>query len=726
MLRSLLLGISAVGALIGSHFVFGETTPGDIRQVDISADAWLADGATVEFGHHLGRPAMRISDGEIVIRSAALASGVIEFDVAITDARGFVGLNFHRSDSENHESIYIRNHQSGNPDANQYTPVFNGVVGWQIYYGPQYSTPVKYRYNEWMRVKVAFSEDEAELYIDGEAVLHIDDLKADPADFGLALWTNINPAWISNVRLQSGVPTFELEAVAEPKLSSGVIRAWQVSDPILWGDIESTELLPQDVINNRTWQYLAVETNGVANIARIAQPSHGDTVLVKVSAPADQARQLKFGFTNRARVYVDRELVYEGTDAYGSRDYRFLGTVGLYDSVFVSSNNDEVEFIIAVREGFGGWGVIGELPHSEPIIKSVESITGNHATTIDAILSEMSRSGYGGAVIYSEHGEILLEAGYGFADREGRVPFTSSVLAPIGSLSKQFTAMAVIELAARELIGFADTVGEYVGDRSQPGATVTIDQLLTHTSGMAQYCGRDYESYSRDEMVDMCLSTPLLFRPGERYAYSNVGFSILAAIVEIVSKTEFEEFLRHEVLEPNGLFKTGYVPPHGAVGAKGYLDEVDQGIFGDRLSPLDGQFWALKGNGGMQSTTKDMFRWYQALAGQQELKPGQIREATIPRFHYAIGKSIAYGWRMGVSDDGTVNRISHAGSDGVFCSYFWWNPVADQFFYIVGNNGESNVGETILAILGQMNETEEQRANGFATRTEDVPACAIA
>lgn len=327
---------------------------------------------------------------------------------------------------------------------------------------------------------------------------------------------------------------------------------------------------------------------------------------------------------------------------------------------------------------------------------------GEPAAAIDRILSVLAEDGFGGAIIASHAGEIILDAGYGYAVREGEIPFTTDTIAQIGSLTKQFTAMAVIDLALRGDIGFDAPVSAYLPGAAEPARNATIHQLLTHSSGMPEYCGRDFDTVTKVDLLQDCMGRPLRFEPGADTAYSNPGYSVLAAVVEAVSGETLEDYLRDTILVPNGLENTGYLYPAGVPVAHGYLNGRNMGAISGRIADMDGDFWALKGNGGMQATARDMYRWFRALSGDGVLSPRHIELATTPRGASGAGNYEAYGWIVGVDDAGNVARISHAGSDGVFFSYFWWRPQEDVFYYLVGNSGEAQVLEAVRAVRAEL------------------------
>ncbi|MGB7317959.1 MAG: hypothetical protein WBC85_08345, partial [Planktotalea sp.] len=138
-------------------------------------DASFAFIANAELTKHAGRDAIVLASpaggapfsfGAAVLKDIGLKNGTIEYDVTFGDTRTFVGANFRMQDQGNYEEFYMRAHQSGNPDANQYMPRFNGVPSWQLYYGPAYSKATSYEFDRWIPVKLELSGDRMDVYID--------------------------------------------------------------------------------------------------------------------------------------------------------------------------------------------------------------------------------------------------------------------------------------------------------------------------------------------------------------------------------------------------------------------------------------------------------------------------------------------------------------------------------------------------------------------------------
>jgi CubicO group peptidase (beta-lactamase class C family) len=233
------------------------------------------------------------------------------------------------------------------------------------------------------------------------------------------------------------------------------------------------------------------------------------------------------------------------------------------------------------------------------------------------VLQTASLDGSGYAIVLEVDGKLILSDGYGYADREQKIAFTPATVAQIGSLTKQFTATAILELAAQDAVALDQPIKNYIPELTSSVGAVTIQQLLTHSSGLPEYCGDDFDRLSRDEFIRTCLSGPLKFEPGTDKAYSNVGYGAIAAIIEYVSGQNFEDYLLKTILRPNGLSSTGYyfAGDSELEFARGYLDGSDTGNIAEKLQAPGNEWWNLKGNGGMQASTLDMYAWYNTLNG---------------------------------------------------------------------------------------------------------------
>lgn len=340
---------------------------------------------------------------------------------------------------------------------------------------------------------------------------------------------------------------------------------------------------------------------------------------------------------------------------------------------------------------------------------TMEIRDGALAGTVDREFREALKRDTSGAIVLEANGKIVLKAGYGFANRETHTPFTPQTIAQIGSITKQFTAMALIDLWHRGKVDFSRPVRAYLPATAEPAASVTLDQLLLHTTGMPDECGDDFDRVSKKDFLTKCASRPLAFKPGSQFRYSNAEYSLLGMVVEKVSGEPLEKYLVEHFFRPFGMTHTGYGFPGvpRARFASGYLDGKVQAPIDQRIAALNGDDWNLKGNGGMQSTLDDMDRWYHALSDATGLPEAMRKTALAPRFRRADKPGVmeGYGWAIPVYPDGSVEQISHSGSDGVFFSYFCWRPKDRTFWYLVGNAGEKPTVSLIKTVLKTVTES---------------------
>jgi len=339
------------------------------ESVPFSSPAWTfaAENHRVEMLD--GRETLLLKDGRATLEGVDFLNGRIEFDIMVVPERGFSGVRWRAQDARNYEEFYIRPHQSGNEDANQYQPVFNGVAGWQIYYGPEFSATVDYPYGKWISIRIEVLGDRAQVFIDSETpTLILDDLKRDAVAGAIGISSGFAAARFSRFRYEK---TDALQIAPRPGnendralKSADLIRFWRVSDAIPESRLTDVVQLPEDVTARLVWHPLDVETNGIANLARIQTNRDGNNttfVRLVLEADRDTVQRLDFGFSDRVRVFVNRQLLFQASDMWQSRDYRFLGTVGLYDTVFCPLQPGRNEVLLAVSESFGGWAVAGTL-----------------------------------------------------------------------------------------------------------------------------------------------------------------------------------------------------------------------------------------------------------------------------------------------------------------------------------------------------------------------------
>jgi len=338
------------------------------EQIPLNDDRWQIDAAEHELVDYLGQQALKIKGGRAMLPDLDIENGLVEFDIAVSEERGFAGLVFRVQDDANFEHFYIRPHQSGNPDANQYTPVFNGVAAWQLYHGEGYGRPVEYRYDEWMHIKIIYAGSKAKVYINSdEPVLHVSDLKREISGGSVGLdASNFSSVHFANFKVTTlaNAYAFPNDGNELRNVAKGTVTSWLVSDAFDSASLNGVTHLDDARKNDRSWSELSAEPTGITNLAQLHAIGEGrDTVFARLVLPSESAttKELALGYSDAASVFVNDTLVYSGNNGYLTRDYRYLGTIGLFDKVVVPLKAGDNEIWIAVSESFGGWGIMAEI-----------------------------------------------------------------------------------------------------------------------------------------------------------------------------------------------------------------------------------------------------------------------------------------------------------------------------------------------------------------------------
>jgi hypothetical protein len=329
--------------------------------VPFTSDRWKFETKDYSLVTYKGKEALLLKKNSALLEGADFENGVIEYDMAFPQSRAFIGFHFRIAEQNNYEEFYVRPHQSGNPDANQYTPVFGGNAGWQLYYGEGYGVPIKYDFDNWMHFKLVISGQYMEVYIqDMESPAFFAELKRKSIRGNVRVQNGINESYFANI---SVTPDENVKLKGKPKptesLPAGTIEKWLISNAFDEKLISNISDLKQFPLKPEYKTY-SVEQSGTLNISSTANVGEGtNTVFAKLvlDSEKDQLKKIQFGFSDRIKVFVNGVPVFQAEDNYGSRDYRFLGTIGYFDAVYLPLKNGRNEILFAVSENFGGWGI---------------------------------------------------------------------------------------------------------------------------------------------------------------------------------------------------------------------------------------------------------------------------------------------------------------------------------------------------------------------------------
>jgi hypothetical protein len=271
----------------------------------------------------------------------------------------------------------VRVNKRGRPHATQYTPVLHGLYAWQIYAGPAWEATARWAYDRWMHVKLVVSGSRAELYVDGDTAIQVVPRLRGPQGAGeIGLVAGPGSARFANVvvRPEGAASLAKTPLVVKDSTPPTMVRTWRVSAPFaesLMIRVADMRTLPGSVTG--AWPTLDVEERGVANLARLAGNGGGrNTVVAAVTITSDQARTVpvRFGFSDRVRVYLNGKMLYAGNDGFATHDPEFLGIVGLFDELAVPLKRGSNELWFAVSETFGGWAITADLPDRTGIMIS--------------------------------------------------------------------------------------------------------------------------------------------------------------------------------------------------------------------------------------------------------------------------------------------------------------------------------------------------------------------
>lgn len=333
------------------------------------------------------------------------------------------------------------------------------------------------------------------------------------------------------------------------------------------------------------------------------------------------------------------------------------------------------------------------MPSATP--SATPSLRADLAPKIEALLDRYAEQRqFAGSILVAQHGVILATKAYGMAKREQRLPNTPQTRFRIGSLTKQFTAMAILMLQAQGKLNVQDGICSYLPACPPRWQPITIHQLLTHTSGIPnltslfEYKNIRTLSLSPTELIARFSSKSLDFRPGSKWSYSNSGYIVLGAIIERVSGQSYEAFLQEHVFTPLGMANTGYEHDASLL-ATGYT------AFGTVADELNMSIPYAAGS--LYSTVEDLYRWDQAFATEQ-LVPKELRETMLTASKPGPDSG-GYGYGWFIDEQYHQQRFWHDGLIDGFTAIYSHYPVTQVAIIILSNQQGADVGslESMIA-----------------------------
>lgn len=321
----------------------------------------------------------------------------------------------------------------------------------------------------------------------------------------------------------------------------------------------------------------------------------------------------------------------------------------------------------------------------------------------DYLVTLEKEKNFSGGLLIIKNGIKIFCKGYGWADKNNKIPFTPNTLASMGSITKAFTASAIMKLTEQNKLSVDDRLKKFFPDIPADKADITIHQLLTHSSGFHEFLkndGGDYEKLETAAFLERVFSEPLSFKPGEKAVYTNVGMSILGVIIEKVSGMSYEAFLKQNLFEPINIHGISYYTSNSKNNniAHGYQDGKDWGTIPQHIAAVGNEpYWNLKANGGLEASLNDMFLWANAFTNHAILSDTTIQKmftAQIVEEGYGGKSSFGYGCNITKSRRDT-KVIDNGGSNGIYFARLVRLPQEGLVFYMVTNESSINTNKVL-------------------------------
>ncbi len=308
--------------------------------------------------------------------------------------------------------------------------------------------------------------------------------------------------------------------------------------------------------------------------------------------------------------------------------------------------------------------------------------------------------GPGAAFLVSKDGDVLFRGARGMADLELDVALTAESVFRLGSITKQFTAAAIMMLANEGKLSIKSEITKFLPDFPTHGRHVTVEHLLNHTSGIFSYTsipgymmsGKIRNDLSTDELVDVFDDFEMEFSPGEQWRYSNSGYVLLGAIIERVSGLSYADFIEQRIFEPLGMENSHYggmqLVPRRVEGYMGQAGEYRNAPFLSMTQP--------HAAGSLLSTVDDLARWQKGLFAGAVI-PADSLAAMTTKAKLNDGEEVDYGFGFELSSVRGARAIHHGGGIFGFATHMMWLPESKVFVAVLSNSPQNPVSPTMLA-----------------------------
>jgi CubicO group peptidase (beta-lactamase class C family) len=332
---------------------------------------------------------------------------------------------------------------------------------------------------------------------------------------------------------------------------------------------------------------------------------------------------------------------------------------------------------------------------------------------IDKLVSTYAAYGkFNGSVLVASKGKVIYKKGFGLADMEWDVPNQPDTKHRLGSITKQFTAMLIMQLVEQGKLKLDIPISTYLPDYpKRNGDLITIHHLLTHSSGIPNVTSFPWffknvsrNTYRPAELVKLFADSTLQFKPGEKYAYSNSGYMVLGYIIESVTGKAYEQVLQENIFNPLKMNSTGYDHSRTILKnrARGY-EKNGRHYINANFIDMSVPFAA----GAMYSTVEDLFLWDQALYGNQLLRKANMDLLFAKHIPSGGNYFYGYGWYIGAipfGDTTQMETVGHGGGIDGFNTLITRIPSDKSSIVLLNNTGGAPLNEMTHAIAAILYE----------------------
>ena len=311
------------------------------------------------------------------------------------------------------------------------------------------------------------------------------------------------------------------------------------------------------------------------------------------------------------------------------------------------------------------------------------------AAEFDKIISEQFKPNETGcAALVAQKGKIIYHKAFGIADIELNVPMKTDMVFRIGSISKQFTAISILQLMEKGKLRLQDPITSYVTGYPSSGEKITIEHLLTHTSGIVNVTAmKNFGDIKRKdlttaEVIDFFKNEPLEFEPGSKWSYSNSGYILLGHIIEKVSGISYAQYLDENIFKPCSM-SSSFLGDAARIiknRASGYAKKGDQTVNAEFISMS-----IPHGAGGIVSTVEDLYKWNRVLLENKLVKKSTLEKA-FQRYKLTDGKETDYGYGWFFLNIQGQPTVEHGGGIDGFLTSSIYIPSHDVFVAVFSNS----------------------------------------